>query len=213
MRRVPLIPTLLVLLAVAAMIALGIWQLRRAAWKEEIIAQSARAANLPALDLDPFLVSGRQPPQPLAFRRVLVSCNSLDRPAVLRGGRSGAGQSGYSYLLPCRPGLAGWGSRLQINVGWSPIPDRSLRPRLTGLVAGHVGSVSDGRPIIVTASRAAPPMQPSRPLSIEEIPNNHLSYAIQWFLFAGVAAIIYALALIGRWRRQNVKDERSPRWN
>jgi surfeit locus 1 family protein len=27
------------------------------------------------------------------------------------------------------------------------------------------------------------------------IPNNHWSYAIQWFLFAGVAVVIYALAL------------------
>ena len=27
------------------------------------------------------------------------------------------------------------------------------------------------------------------------IPNNHWSYAIQWFLFAGVALVIYVLAL------------------
>lgn len=29
----------------------------------------------------------------------------------------------------------------------------------------------------------------------KSIPNNHWSYAIQWFLFAGVALVIYAIAL------------------
>ena len=27
------------------------------------------------------------------------------------------------------------------------------------------------------------------------LPNNHLSYAVQWFLFAGVALVIYGLAV------------------
>jgi surfeit locus 1 family protein len=31
-----------------------------------------------------------------------------------------------------------------------------------------------------------------------DIPNNHLAYAVQWFLFATVAAVIYALALAKR---------------
>jgi len=34
--------------------------------------------------------------------------------------------------------------------------------------------------------------------SMEQIPNNHLSYAIQWFAFAIIALVIYFLAL--RWR-------------
>ena len=32
------------------------------------------------------------------------------------------------------------------------------------------------------------------------IPNNHLSYAIQWFLFALTALVIYAIALRKRLR-------------
>jgi cytochrome oxidase assembly protein ShyY1 len=28
-----------------------------------------------------------------------------------------------------------------------------------------------------------------------DLPNNHLSYAVQWFLFAFVALVIYALAV------------------
>ena len=35
-----------------------------------------------------------------------------------------------------------------------------------------------------------------------DIPNNHLSYAVQWFLFAATALVIYAIAL---WKRLAVK--------
>ena len=31
-----------------------------------------------------------------------------------------------------------------------------------------------------------------------EIPNNHFAYAIQWFLFAATALVIYTLALMKR---------------
>jgi surfeit locus 1 family protein len=27
------------------------------------------------------------------------------------------------------------------------------------------------------------------------VPNNHLSYAVQWFLFAAIASVIYVLAV------------------
>ena len=77
MRRLPLIPTLVVAAAVAAMIGLGIWQLQRAAWKERLLAEYAGAAALPAVDLDPLLDGGRPLP-PLAFRRVLVTCRARD---------------------------------------------------------------------------------------------------------------------------------------
>ena len=38
--------------------------------------------------------------------------------------------------------------------------------------------------------------------SPDQIPNNHLLYAIQWFIFAVAAAVIYVLAL--RKRQQGV---------
>ena len=33
-----------------------------------------------------------------------------------------------------------------------------------------------------------------------DIANNHLAYAVQWFFFAFVALVIYAIALRKRWR-------------
>ena len=43
---------------------------------------------------------------------------------------------------------------------------------------------------------------------IDAVPNNHLAYAVQWFLFAAIAAIIYALAVVWRNRMVVVKHTR-----
>jgi surfeit locus 1 family protein len=48
---------------------------------------------------------------------------------------------------------------------------------------------------LVSAKPLAPGLEASAPPSPANIPNNHLSYAIQWFAFALIAAVIYALAL------------------
>ena len=38
-------------------------------------------------------------------------------------------------------------------------------------------------------------LEPTARPELSSVPNNHLAYAVQWFLFATVAAIIYVLAL------------------
>ena len=198
MRRLPLFPTLVVAAAVATMIALGIWQLRRAEWKERMLDEYAAAATLPALDLDPLIARGAAAPPPLAFRRVLVTCRAQNVEPDLRGGRSTAGAGGYSYFVPCRRGAEGLAGRLVVNAGWSAMPDGDRLLSLNGLVAGRLGMVEEGEPITLTSATAVPPLAPSAPPRIEDIPNNHFFYALQWFFFAAAAAIIYALALRAR---------------
>ena len=61
---------------------------------------------------------------------------------------------------------------------------------VTGLIAPDSLHV-----IRLVASNPAPGLQASAPPSLDDIPNNHLSYAVQWFLFATVALVIYGLAL------------------
>lgn len=39
--------------------------------------------------------------------------------------------------------------------------------------------------------------------STDDVPNNHMAYAVQWFLFAGIALTIYILALRGRNKAAN----------
>ena len=200
MRRLPVLPTILVAAAVALMIGLGVWQMQRAAWKERLLAEYAQAAALPALDLDPLIVrdAGRLPP--LAFRRVLVTCRADGVKPDLRGGSSRQGSGGYSYFIPCRPGADGLAGRLIVNAGWTALPDNSRRLSLDGLVAGRLGAVEEGEPIILTSASAAPPLQPSMALTAESIPNNHRAYVFTWFAFAATAIVIYMLALRRRGR-------------
>ncbi len=194
MRRLPLLPTLFVAGAVAAMLALGIWQLQRSAWKERLLAEYARGPALPVVDLDPLL-DGGGPVPPLSFRRVLVTCDARDAAPEIRAGRSAADVSGQVYLVPCRPGAAGLAGRIRVNAGWANRPDAVRRLSLGGIVAGRLGPVEGDGPVTLTAAGASPPLTASQPANIETISNNHLLYALQWFFFAIAAAVIYVLAL------------------
>ncbi|HET9429394.1 MAG TPA: SURF1 family cytochrome oxidase biogenesis protein [Allosphingosinicella sp.] len=202
MNRLPLLPTLIVAAAVAAMIGLGVWQLQRAEWKEGLIAEYKAAAQLPPLDLDPLLESGSGGTAtlpPLAFRRVTVTCQARQLAPQLRGGRSRDGAGGYSYFLPCRPGSDGLAGRLFVNAGWSAMPHEELRLSALGPTSGRLGAVEGDR-IVLTRAEAPEPLLPSAESGIENISNNHFLYALQWFFFAAAAALIYGLALRRRGR-------------
>ncbi|HYD14672.1 MAG TPA: SURF1 family cytochrome oxidase biogenesis protein [Allosphingosinicella sp.] len=194
MKRLPLIPTIIVAAAVLTMIGLGVWQLQRAAWKEALLADYARAMALPAVDLDPLLASGRPLPE-LSFRRALVSCDARDVPVEARAGRNLADVTGQAFTIPCRPGASGPAGRLRINAGWATRPDAVRRLSLGGIVAGRLSLVEADGPITLTAATAAPPLVPSRPPGPDTIANNHMLYAWQWFFFAAAATVIYLLAL------------------
>ena len=56
-------------------------------------------------------------------------------------------------------------------------------------------------PLLLIADTPAPGLSANEMPSVDSIPNNHLAYAVQWFLFAGVAVIIYLLALRRRARK------------
>jgi cytochrome oxidase assembly protein ShyY1 len=198
MRRLPVLPTILVAAAVALMIGLGIWQMQRAAWKDRLLVEYARAATLPPVDLDPLLDEEGPVPQ-LAFRRALVTCRAENAEPEIRAGRSRADLPGQVYVVPCRPGASGLAGRLRVNAGWADRPDAARRLTVNGLVAGQIGSAEKEGPIVLTAATAVPPLQPSMPLTIESIPNNHRAYVFTWFAFALIAVVIYVLALRRRY--------------
>jgi surfeit locus 1 family protein len=200
MRRVPVLPTLVVAAAVAAMIALGIWQLRRAQWKEALLAEYSAAAAMPAVDLDPLTDGQTQLPS-LSFRRALISCEATDAAADIHAGRNLRDMVGQVYVIPCRPGASGLAGRIRINMGWSERPDAPRRLSLHGIVAGRLSVVDEDGPVMLTSATAPPPLVPSQPPAIDSLPNNHLSYAFQWFFFAAAALTIYVLALRRRNRR------------
>lgn len=192
MRRLPVWPTLFVLAAVALMIGLGIWQIRRAHWKEALLAEYARAETLPPIAFPAVPV----PDEKLLFRRASGNCLEVVKWDA-RNGRNRRGEAGWRHIASCRTG-GGEGPGMAVDYGWS----REFEPP-KGPVGGPVSGVMDfdrDRVFILVADKAAPGLEPSEKPSPAEIPNNHRAYAVQWFLFAIVALVIYVIAVRRRMR-------------
>jgi len=68
-------------------------------------------------------------------------------------------------------------------------------------VAGVIGPGA-GEEVRLIASPPLAGLEASAMPDPGELPNNHLSYAVQWFLFALTALVIYGIALRARLRRQ-----------
>jgi cytochrome oxidase assembly protein ShyY1 len=194
-RRLPLIPTLVVAAAVAAMIALGLWQLLiRAPQKEALIARYTAAQNLPPIIWPTVPLRKEQLP---LFRHATGMClKPIGKRAV--AGENRSGEPGYVHILDCRTGAEGPG--MSVELGWSKNPNARVAWS-GGLVSGII--VPDRRTgMRLVAATPAPGLEASAPPSIEQIPNNHRSYAVQWFSFAAIALVIYALALRKRLREK-----------
>jgi len=193
-RKLPLAPTILVALAVAVMIGLGIWQLERREQKLVLLETYRAAAGL-----RPIAWPSLPPKEPLPLFRFATG-NCLE----VIGFRTAAGQNlkgepGYLVIADCRTGVEGPG--MAVELGWSKNPNAGKNWR-GGLVSGTIAPDSRSLMRLVAAS-PGPGLSASAPPSPDTIPNNHLSYAVQWFLFAGIAALIYVLALRQRWRKES----------
>ena len=109
-RRFPVLPTLLVALAVAAMIALGLWQLLdRLPKKEAFLAQLAANPARPPMAF-PSL-----PDETLLFRRATGVCLE---PTAIR--LAGAGKAGFRVIADCRTGAEGPGMIVQLGTTRDP---------------------------------------------------------------------------------------------
>lgn len=211
MKRVPVLATLLVALAVAAMIALGVWQLRRRAEKEALLVRYARNVTLPPIAFPAIPVDDG-----LLFRRASAFCLEPTSFAI-EGGRNARGGTGWRQIARCRTGAEGPGFAVQLGFGKDP----HARPGWKGgPVAGYITHAPDHAPLIagwfggggpkplmLVADPPVPGLDPNPAPDLSAVPNNHLAYAVQWFVFAGLAAIIYALAL----RRRAVAESAPPR--
>ena len=212
MKRPPLIATMLVTLAIAAMIALGVWQLERRAEKAAARARQAEAANGPAIAF-PALAEG----EAYLFRRAGAMCLApvaWERSA----GHARDGSTGWRIIAVCRrQGLEGPPLRIELGIAADP---RSTPVWRGGRVTGRITQAPGGPswvarlfgarstvPLMLVAD--APPvagLKPSAPPDPASVTDNHLAYAVQWFLFAGIAGVIYLLALRQRSRRATARE-------
>lgn len=190
MPRLPLIPTIIVALAVATMIGLGLWQLERAKQKEALIARYVAAQQMPPIVFPTVPIASEDLP---LFRHATGVCLQVVRTRVTAG-RNQVGETGYAHIVDCSTGAEG--PEMSVDVGWSRNPNARV-DWAGGPVSGVIAPDREMRMRLVAAT-SAPGLAPSAPPSLDQIPNNHLSYAIQWFAFAAMALVIYGLAL--RWR-------------
>lgn len=205
LKRLPLLPTLIVLIAIGAMLRLGFWQLDRALWKDALLARyaaNARRAPLPYPDRLPLADAGY-------YRQSAVIC----APPILwqaEAGQTASGQSGWRHIARCAPTThqvpvivdMGVSSDMGAPIGWRGGMISGLLVQSPGhhsVIDQALGQTPPPEPMLI-ADRSPAGLSPSARPSIDSIPNNHRAYAGQWFLFAAVAAIVYAIALRRRLR-------------
>lgn len=195
--RVPVVATVIVAFAVATMIGLGFWQLDRLKQKEALLAKFAAAQ---ALDSDVVVAPPPAALDDVLYRHTTVRCGKVGKWRSIAG-HNAKGETGFAHIAECRVALSSSPDNVRIDVvevamGWSRAPgDPQWRG---GPVRGMVAPQGKGFKVIT--DDPLPGLQPLARPDPRDIPNNHFAYAIQWFLFAGVAAVIYALALRKRWR-------------
>lgn len=180
-RSLPILPTIIVLAAVATMIALGFWQLDRLEQKEALLARYAAAQNDGGVV--PYPQGGPAITQSL-YRRSAFNCTDVKSLRSVSG-TSQAGASGWSHIATC---ALSNGSEGQVALGWSREPKAPVFAggAVTGIIAPGGRIVAD--PPLAGLSALARP-------DPKDVPNNHLAYAGQWFFFALTALVIYVLAV------------------
>ena len=223
MRRL-IFPVLLGLAGTLVLASLGMWQMQRMAWKEGILADmQARIHDAPVSlpespmqDQDQFLsvkvsgtyLSGDLPV--LASNRDVGALFRIVAPFQIDNGRTILVDRGYvlDELLD-RPRPAG-DATLIGNLHWpdeinSSTPDPDLKAgiwfaRDIPAMAKALGT----EPTLLVVRETSETNIEITPFPVDTaaIPNNHFSYAVQWFGFALVWACM-SLLLIWRQTRKN----------
>jgi surfeit locus 1 family protein len=191
-RRVPLLATVVVAAAVATMIALGVWQLQRREWKEGLLARYAQAQAMNSAvpwPRDETAIEAN------LFRWSQFGCQRVLRIRITAA-RSASGQSGVAQIARC---AIDEGGEAEVALGWS-LPTAQVAwtgGAVSGVIApgGELGGM-------LQLAQNPPGLQPLAPPDPNDLPNNHLMYAGQWFFFALTALVIYVLALRKRWTRE-----------
>ena len=221
MRRY-LFPLILGVLGCAILISLGVWQLHRLAWKESMLADIQRsiegapvplpAAVDPSMKYLPVTVSGTTTGQEidvLSGTRESGGGYQIVSALVTDDGRRILLDRGFvdqDHKRDPRPPV-----RLDVvgNLHWpqekgsaTPAPNLDQNiwfARDAPAMAKALGT----EPVLVVAAEVRGDAQGVEPIpvAIEGIPNNHLSYAVQWFMIAAVWAGM-TVALIWRIRQR-----------
>lgn len=213
-------PLLFGLIGAGILVWLGMWQVQRLAWKEDILEQiESRIAGDPA----PLPAPGATDPDRDRYLPVAVTgtIGSEDLLVLVSRKRVGAG-----YLVISALTLED-GRRVLLDRGFVPVDARNADRSQSGPVqvtgnlhwpddrtastpendiagntwfARDIGAMADRlntEPLLVIARNMSPPDPGVTPLPVDTsgIPNDHMQYAITWFSLAAIWLIMTAVFL------------------
>ncbi len=219
--RTYLVPVLIGVVGCAILAALGVWQLKRLAWKEGVLTEiEARIGASPGIiperpdigsdrfmpvhvigdfdgsDIPVFLSHDSGP-----IYRLVAAMETEDgrRIMVDRGAIPGRGDPVQSLrTMPVTDvtviGNLHWPDEVD---GWTPEPDG--RGVFFGRDVVAMAQVLETEPVLVVAREVSvnEPATTLLPVTVTGIPNNHLGYAIQWF---GLAIVWAGMTFFLLWR-------------
>ena len=212
---------------VATLVALGLWQVQRLAWKQEILAAiDAKVAAAPV----PFDTIERPDRDRDLYRAVTMSGTTTGQEVLVLSGSEGAGP-GFEVIAGFETER---GRMILLDRGFVPETERDTpRPPVALTVTGnlHWPDETDSftpppdpktgmwfardvpgiaarlgtEPVLVVARQVTGDAQgvEPRPVDTSVIPNDHLGYAITWFTLALVWAGMTVLSL---WRIRRRKS-------
>ncbi|PRX38292.1 surfeit locus 1 family protein [Meinhardsimonia xiamenensis] len=206
MRRV-FLPAIFGLAGAAVLLSLGFWQLQRLEWKQALLAEmTARAAAAPTA------VPEAPDPERDRFRPVRVRGRFTGAELHVLTSMRGAGP-GFRHVAAF---VTSDGRRIMIDRGFAPASADVAPAQGEAEVIGNLDwpresdfftpepDIEQGlffardvtamaeflgtEPLLVVARRAEPadPRLTPMPVDPSAIPNDHLGYAITWFLLAAV---------------------------
>lgn len=223
------VAAIVVLVCLAILIGLGVWQLQRLKWKEGVLAHVAALQAEPARPLGQVLAKGGD----LDFTRVSFDCPELLNTPRARVYGVQEGKITYHLMTACplpgeRPGS------VMVDIGYEDCAAEKSIPSFSGPLVGILRK-PDARTFVTPLNQSAtrlwywrdlPSMAQAlnagRPLPLfvalergpqpatgcklgrapipANIPNRHLEYALTWFGLAAALIGVYAAMLLRRRR-------------
>lgn len=225
MKRFPWLLTLCTALALAVLVSLGVWQLRRLEWKEGLIARAERKARLPVA---PIAVAFADPDGP-EFRRVTADCPGISTAPFVELRSIHDGQAGVRLISACKPAsftfsllvdrgfiadevkarppvrassepqiVTGEVRFAPLRNGFAPDPDgRVFYDRNNMAMARVLGAGTVPEHFVYATRSTNPELAALQPSAPPPaFSNNHLGYAATWFGLALVLAGVYIALVI-----------------
>lgn len=130
-------PAIFTAVAAAVLVALGVWQLHRLAWKEGLIAAIETRASAAPQPLPPIGEWPNLRPEDYEYRHVMtqgIFDNSKEALVFRASGGSAGKEPGYLVLTPLH--LKGGGIVI-VNRGFVPRERKARSSRLAGLIQGE----------------------------------------------------------------------------